>query len=42
MQIPDKFETVTEIHIKGWKIEKSMMEALTLCFPNIERLNTIR
>ena len=42
MQTFDKVEAVTEIHIKGWKIEKSMMEVLNLCFPHIERLSTIR
>ena len=38
----DDPETVTEIHIKGWKIEKPMMETLKFCLPHIERLNTIK
>jgi hypothetical protein len=42
MQTFDKVEAVTEIYIKGWKIDRSMMEVLNLCFPHLERLTTIR
>ena len=42
MQNPDKLDTVTEVHIKGWKIEKPMMDVFNLCFPHVERLHTIK
>ena len=42
MDNPESIETVTEIHIKGWKVEKPIMEALNVCLPYIERLNTIK
>jgi hypothetical protein len=38
----DDMKTVTEIHIKGWKIENPIMETLNICLPHVERLNTIR
>ena len=34
--------SVNEIHIKGWKIEKPIMEALNYCLPYISCLNTIK
>ena len=42
MDNPDKLDTVTEIHIKSWKIEKPMMEILCLCIPAIDQLHTIK
>ena len=42
MDNPEKLDTVTEVHIKGWKIEKSIMEILHLSLQHIDRLNTIR
>lgn len=41
MENPDKLDTVTEIHIKGWKIEKPLIEVLSLCIPSSEQLNTL-
>jgi hypothetical protein len=38
----DDMKTVTEIHIKGWKIENPIMETLSICLPHVERLNTIK
>ena len=42
MDNPDKLDTVTEIHVKGWKLEKPIMEVLTLCLPAIDQLNTLK
>ena len=42
MDNPEKLDTVTEIHIKGWKIEKSIMEILHLSLPHVDRLHTIK
>jgi hypothetical protein len=42
MDNPDKLDTVTELHVKGWKIERSIMEVLQLCLPHVDRLNTIK
>ena len=42
MDNPDKQDSVTEIHIKGWKVEKQLLEVLCICLPYIERLNTIK
>lgn len=42
MENPDKLDTVTEIHIKGWKIEKPLIEVLSLCIPSSEQLNTLK
>ena len=42
MENPDKQDTVTEIHIKGWKVEKELLEVLSICLPHIDRLNTIK
>ena len=42
MDNPEKLDTVTEIHVKGWKLEKPIMEVLTLCLPSIDQLNTLK
>jgi hypothetical protein len=42
MDNPDKLDTVTEIHIRGWKIEKPIMEVFNLCLQHVDRLHTIR
>lgn len=42
MDNPDKLDTVTEIYIKGWKIEKPLMEILNVCIPAIDQLNTLK
>lgn len=42
MDNPDKLDTVTELHIKGWKIEKPILEVLSLCLPHVDRLHTIK
>lgn len=42
MENSDKLDTVTEIHIKGWRMEKSLIEILSLCLPAIEQLNTLK
>lgn len=42
MDNPDKLDSVTEIHIKGWKLEKSIIEILNLCLPSIEQLHTLK
>jgi len=42
MDNADKLDTVTEIHIKGWKLEKPIIEVLSLCLPAIDNLNTLK
>jgi hypothetical protein len=42
MDNPEKNETVTEIHIKGWKIDKSIFDVFQIVLPSIDRLHTIR
>lgn len=42
MDHPDKLDTVTEIYIKGWKIEKPLMEILNLCLPAVDQLHTLK
>lgn len=42
MDNPEKLDTVTEIHIKGWKIEKSIMEVFNFCLPAIDQLHTLK
>lgn len=41
MDHPDKGETVTEIFIRGWKIDETMMETLKQCWPTMEKLHSI-
>jgi hypothetical protein len=38
----DRAETVTEIHIKGWKVEKQIFDVLIVCLPYVERLHTLK
>jgi hypothetical protein len=42
MDNADKLDTVTEIHIKGWKLERPIIEVLSLCLPAIDNLNTLK
>ena len=42
MDNPDKQDTVTEIHVKGWKIEKPLIEVLGMCLPALEQLVTLK
>ena len=42
MDNPDKQDTVTEIHVKGWKLEKPLIEVLGLCLPALDQLNTLK
>jgi hypothetical protein len=42
MENLEKPDTVTEIHIKGWRIEKPLIEVLSQCLPAIEQLNTLK
>lgn len=41
MDNPDKQDTVTEIHVKGWKIEKPLIEVLGQCLPAMDQLITL-
>lgn len=41
MENTEKLDSVTEIHIKGWRIERSLIEILTQCLPAIEQLNIL-
>lgn len=38
----DKYETVTELYIKGWKIEPNIMKILHQALPAAEKLNYIK
>ncbi|XP_030829381.1 leucine-rich repeat-containing protein 71 isoform X17 [Strongylocentrotus purpuratus] len=41
MEKEDKPDTVTEIFIRGWKIDEIMVGIFKQCFPAIEKLHTI-
>ncbi|XP_064635865.1 leucine-rich repeat-containing protein 71-like isoform X4 [Lineus longissimus] len=38
---PDKQDTVTEIFIRGWKIDESMVGVFSKCFVTMEKLHSI-
>jgi hypothetical protein len=42
MENPDKLDTVTEIYIKGWRLEKSLIDVFSVCLPAIEHLHTLK
>ncbi|GFR80094.1 leucine-rich repeat-containing protein 71-like isoform X4 [Elysia marginata] len=37
----DKWDTVAEIYIRGWKIDDPMMEIFHQCLPTLDKLHTI-
>merc|ERR1711963_902249 len=37
----EKWDTVSEVFIRGWKIDTTMMETFQQCWPCLERLHTI-
>uniref|UniRef100_A0A2C9LP74 Leucine-rich repeat-containing protein 71 n=1 Tax=Biomphalaria glabrata TaxID=6526 RepID=A0A2C9LP74_BIOGL len=41
MDNPDKFDTVTEVYVRGWKIDATMMEIFRQCWLTLDRLHTI-
>lgn len=41
MDNPDKQDTVTEVYIRGWKLETSFLNIFQQVFPKMERLHTI-
>ncbi|XP_041351330.1 leucine-rich repeat-containing protein 71-like [Gigantopelta aegis] len=41
MDNPDKQETVTEVYIRGWKIDTRMMDVFRQCWPLLLRLHSI-
>ncbi|XP_074661188.1 leucine-rich repeat-containing protein 71-like isoform X2 [Tubulanus polymorphus] len=41
MDHPDKPDTVTEVFIRGWKIDDSMLDVFSQCFVTMERLHTL-
>ena len=41
MDNPDKQDTVTEVYIRGWKLEAQIVAILHQCWPKMERLHTI-
>ncbi|BFZ07715.1 hypothetical protein BsWGS_10753 [Bradybaena similaris] len=41
LDIPERWETVTEIYVRGWKIDEPMMEVFQQCLPALNRLHTI-
>jgi hypothetical protein len=42
MDNPDKLDTVTEVHVKGWKLEKHYIDVFSVCLPAVESLNTLK
>ncbi len=42
MDNPDKLDTVTEVHVKGWKLEKQFIDVFSVCLPAVESLNTLK
>ncbi|XP_067941389.1 leucine-rich repeat-containing protein 71-like isoform X2 [Watersipora subatra] len=41
MDHPEKHDTVTEVFVRGWKIDDTMMNIFRQCFPSMERLHSI-
>lgn len=41
MDNPEKQDTVTEVHVKGWKIDRPLIEVLGLCLPALDQLTTL-
>ena len=41
MDNPDKQDTVTELYIRGWKVDVAMMMIFKQCWPKMDRLHTI-
>ncbi|KAK2148011.1 hypothetical protein LSH36_521g01075 [Paralvinella palmiformis] len=41
MDNPDKLDTVTEVYIRGWKVDVMMMNIFKQCWPKMDRLHTI-
>lgn len=42
MDNPEKQDTVTEIHMKGWKVDKPLIEVLGLCLPALDQLHSLK
>ena len=42
MDHPDKHDTVTELFIRGWKIDDTMMNIFRQCWSSMEKLHTIK
>ena len=42
MDNPEKQDTVTEVHVKGWKIDRPLIEVLGLCLPALDQLTTLK
>ncbi|KAJ8311435.1 hypothetical protein KUTeg_010790 [Tegillarca granosa] len=41
MENPDKLDTVTEIYVRGWKVDEMMMNVFKQCWSTMEKLHTI-
>lgn len=41
LESPDKQDTVSEIYIRGWKVDDGMMHILETCLPLLDRLHTL-
>ncbi|XP_059156229.1 leucine-rich repeat-containing protein 71-like isoform X7 [Physella acuta] len=41
LDVAERWDTVTEVHVRGWKIDTSMMETFRQCWTLLERLHTI-
>ena len=42
MDNPDKQDTVTEVFVRGWKIDDPMMNVFKCCLTRLDRLTTIK
>ncbi|XP_070183348.1 leucine-rich repeat-containing protein 71-like isoform X2 [Littorina saxatilis] len=41
MDHPDKGDTVTEVYVRGWKIDMAMMGIFQMCWPAMDKLHTL-
>ncbi|XP_052759913.1 leucine-rich repeat-containing protein 71-like isoform X9 [Mya arenaria] len=41
VEMEEKHEIVTEVFIRGWKIDTQMMDIFTQCWPTMDKLNSI-
>ncbi|XP_041356340.1 leucine-rich repeat-containing protein 71-like isoform X2 [Gigantopelta aegis] len=41
LEHPDKYDTVSELFVRGWRIDESMMNIFRQCLPVLEKLHTI-
>lgn len=42
MDHPDKQDTVTEVFVRGWKVDDTMMNIFRQCWASMEKLHSIK